>query len=155
MHIRLYQTKDLDETVALWWDTRRSAFTYIQEQYTFDEFKSHFRDVVAVRHQVWVAELENCIIGFIAINESFIGHLYVAHSCQRQGIGTILLNLAKKQSPHNLSLYTFQKNTPARTFYEKHGFQAVKFGFSPDEGEPDVLYEWKPPKGVKSALLVD
>jgi ribosomal protein S18 acetylase RimI-like enzyme len=56
-----------------------------------------------------------------------------------------LLAKAKERSPESLSLYTFQKNIPARTFYEKHGFKVIKFGISPDEEEPDAYYEWKKP----------
>jgi ribosomal protein S18 acetylase RimI-like enzyme len=43
-------------------------------------------------------------------------------------------------------LYTFQANHHARTFYERHGFQAVAFseGLDNEEKCPDVLYE-RPP----------
>jgi ribosomal protein S18 acetylase RimI-like enzyme len=141
MHIRTYETEDLHETVTLWWETRRSVFPYIQEKYTFEEYTSHFRDV-AVKNQVWIAQLDNKIIGFMAMRDNCIQHLYVSCNCQRQGVGKALLEIAKQHSPTQLSLYTFQKNIPARTFYEKHGFKAVKFGLSPDEGEPDIYYEW-------------
>lgn len=142
MQIRLYQPEDLEQTVTLWWNTRQTAFPYINEQYTFDEYTSFFRDVVAVKNQVWVALLENRTTGLLAIQQSHIDHLYVTPDCQRQGVGTALLNKAKELSPQGLSLYTFQKNSPARSFYEKHGFKAVKYGVSCDEGEPDVYYEW-------------
>jgi ribosomal protein S18 acetylase RimI-like enzyme len=40
-------------------------------------------------------------------------------------------------------LYTFQENTGARRFYERHGFKAVKLtdGHDNEENCPDVLYE--------------
>jgi hypothetical protein len=48
-------------------------------------------------------------------------------------------------SPGGLRLFTFQRNVPARSFYEKYGFRAVRFGVSPaPENEPDVEYRWEP-----------
>jgi hypothetical protein len=40
-------------------------------------------------------------------------------------------------------LYTFQANTRARSFYERHGFKAIAFsdGSANEERCPDVLYE--------------
>jgi hypothetical protein len=42
-------------------------------------------------------------------------------------------------------LWTFQRNAPARRFYEKEGFVAVREtdGSGNEEREPDVLYLWK------------
>lgn len=141
--IRLYQSGDLVQTVTLWWETRQIAFPYIKEVHTFEDYTSYFTNVVAVNNEVWVAEWDNGMAGFMAMQPGHIEHLYVATGYQRQGVGTALLNKAKERSPQGLSLYTFQKNIPARTLYEKHGFKAVRFGISPDEGEPDVYYEWK------------
>ena len=65
---------------------------------------------------------------------------------QRQGVGTALLQKAREQSPRGLRLLTFQKNATARAFYEKHGFQVIRYGHSPaPENEPDVEYQWRPP----------
>ena len=76
--------------------------------------------------------------------EDFIDQLYVAVEQQRRGVGTALLQKAREQSSERLRLYTFQKNLSARAFYEKHGFQAVRYGFSPaPEHEPDVEYHWR------------
>jgi hypothetical protein len=42
-----------------------------------------------------------------------------------------------------LRAYTFQKNSPARAFFEKHGFEIVRTGLSPPpENEPDLEYVW-------------
>jgi hypothetical protein len=54
------------------------------------------------------------------------------------------LDFARKRSPVHLWLYTLQINVNARVFYEKNGFVAEKFGFSPPpENEPDVEYHWR------------
>ena len=40
----------------------------------------------------------------------------------------------------------FQRNTTARSFYEKRGLKILRLtdGSGNDEHEPDALYEWHP-----------
>ena len=54
--------------------------------------------------------------------------------------------LAKALRPGGLELYTFQVNTGARRFYERHGFRVVDLddGARNEEGQPDVRYRWLP-----------
>ena len=76
---------------------------------------------------------------------SYIDRLYVDPSEWRKGSGTRLLAFAKSVSSNGLELHTHQENRVARTFYEKHGFTAAKFGTSPPpESAPDVEYHWRP-----------
>ncbi len=44
-----------------------------------------------------------------------------------------------------LNLFTFQRNTAARAFYERHGFRLVDLsdGTRKEEGEPDAHYAWR------------
>lgn len=57
-----------------------------------------------------------------------------------------MLAHALKRSPAGLELHTHVKNATARSFYEKRGFVAVRYGMSPPpENEPDVEYQWRPP----------
>ena len=84
-------------------------------------------------------------LGFMAIRDDFIDHLYIHPDHWRQGIGVQFLARARALSPRHLWLYTLQINTNARAFYEKNGFKAVEFGISPaPENEPDVKYDWVP-----------
>ncbi len=51
-------------------------------------------------------------------------------------------------------LWTFQTNLPARRFYERHGFIAVRWtdGASNEERAPDVRYVWgRHPEGAGHA----
>ena len=48
-------------------------------------------------------------------------------------------------SPQRLELWTFQRNSNARVFYETQGFRPVEYTDGRnEENEPDVKYEWKP-----------
>ena len=63
-----------------------------------------------------------------------------------RGVGDRFVALAKERRPDGLSLWTFQANTPAHRFYERHGFTAVEWtdGAGNEEREPDVRYVWRP-----------
>ena len=148
IHIRRYQPDDLAQTVSVWRASKRHAFPYVavQQRYTLAEDTAYFRDVVAVECVVWLAEVAGRIAGLLALKNEYIDQLFVAVELQRQGVGTALLQKAREQSSRGLRLFTFQKNATARAFYEKHGFQVIRYGHSPaPENEPDVEYQWRPP----------
>jgi len=54
------------------------------------------------------------------------------------------LTLAKRERPGGLRLWTFESNTGAQRFYERHGFVATDRtdGRNNEEGAPDILYVW-------------
>ncbi|MFK0163106.1 GNAT family N-acetyltransferase [Rhizobium sp. NPDC090279] len=94
--------------------------------------------------QIWGAEADGRLVGVIAFLEDWIDQLYVLPEVQGRGIGSRLLDVAKSAYPV-LSLWTFQRNEPARRFYLKHGFFVVdeSDGAGNEEREPDVLYRWE------------
>ena len=102
----------------------------------------YFRNHVFPACEVWGA-VDEALVGFIAFRHEWIDQLYVLPHWQRQGVGRALLQVACTAS-HRLPLWTFQRNTPARRFYEAHGFIAVSEtdGSGNEEREPDVLYHW-------------
>jgi putative acetyltransferase len=82
-------------------------------------------------------------LGLMALRAPWIDQFCVFPEHQRRGIGSTLLSKARECSPRELRLYTFQRNAPARAFYEARGFAPVAFGVSPaPECEPDVEYRW-------------
>jgi GNAT superfamily N-acetyltransferase len=108
--------------------------------------------VIARQDEVWLAEDEGRILGFLAIARSqeddweVLERLYVEPDAQNRGIGMALLDHAKALRPDGFVLWVFQKNEGARRFYERHGFHLVKLtdGAENMEREPDALYRWEP-----------
>jgi ribosomal protein S18 acetylase RimI-like enzyme len=94
---------------------------------------------------VWVATHKDTVIGMMAINRSHIDHLYLQPGYYRHGIGTMLLNHAKALRPAGLTLYAFEANVRACTFYRNHGFHEKERGDGSDNEArmPDILFQWR------------
>ncbi len=127
-------------------ESRRVAMPWLPVPHSFDDTVGYFRDHVLVNEHVWVADENGTVIGFIALDGEHVDHLYVSSAHQSRGIGGQLLDLAKRERPTGLKLWTFQRNARARRFYENRGFVAVEFtdGAKNEEREPDALYAWTP-----------
>lgn len=75
---------------------------------------------------------------------SWIMQMAVQAELVNQGIGSQMLAHALRTLSPPIRLYTFQQNSGARRFYERHGFVAIEFtdGSGNEERCPDVLFEF-------------
>ena len=107
---------------------------------------AYFAGHVLLHEEVLVAEVNQLVVGFIALEGDHVDHLYIAPAYQGRGIGDTLLAMAKEVRPDGLMLWTFQRNARARQFYEARGFVAEELtdGSRNEEREPDALYRWLP-----------
>ena len=111
--------------------------------HTPQEDAAFVRDHLFPRTEIWGA-FDPDLVGFLAFADGWIEQFYILPEWQGRGLGRTLLAIAKAGSPE-LRLWTFQRNTPARNFYEHHGFVPIEFtdGRGNEHGEPDVLYRWE------------
>lgn len=140
--IRHYADEDIDEVVALWYRSWTHAFPTLKHPQPYEQWKSRFQNEFAIISNVWVALIQDRIVGFVVVNNSEIAQIFVDVNTQRCGVGTVLLSQAKKVSPHGLKLTTLQQNLHARKFYEKLGFIPGVMGVNPINGQPNVEYHW-------------
>ena len=97
----------------------------VAEQYSKPEILENIR----------VYEAEGIIEGLIRIVGKEVVELYVEHFFQGQGIGSELIEFAKKE--HDVrSLWVLEKNTNAIRFYEAHGFHITENKML-EEGTPE------------------
>ncbi len=145
--IREFVQTDLNQVVEVWLLSGKDEYSYLPDfqKLNLQSATDLFVDIIQSEFPLWVAEANGKLLGFMAIKDSYIDRLYVLPDQQRSGIGGQLIQHAKNLSPTGLELYTHQQNQRARSFYEKSGFKAVKFGVSPPpESLPDVMYQWRP-----------
>ncbi len=129
---------------ALFLASLRDALPYLPRLHSDEETLRWIVDTLLPGSMVWVAESGGRIVGFFALKGEELEQLYIHPEYFRRGVGQQLLAKARELSPERLHLFTFQRNTRARAFYEAHGFMATVFsdGSRNEEHEPDVKYEW-------------
>ncbi|WP_283139718.1 GNAT family N-acetyltransferase [Rhizohabitans arisaemae] len=157
MKITIRRARESDASeIADTFLSARARMRYLPRLHTDAEIRHWIEHTMLTCHEVWVAEsAENGpILGFAALHDNWLGHLYIKPKAQRQGIGTHLLNTAKNSHPEGLRLYIFQRNTGARRFYVRHGFSVTNFtdGSENQESEPDCVYIWP---GFPAAVAAD
>jgi len=147
VNIRRLTPDDTRAAGQVYLASRKAAFPAIPELVHPDEgVLRWFAEVLSRQTDMWVAETGGTIIGVMALSDAMIEQLYVAPDRCGSGVGSALVAVAKSQRPGGLQLWTFQTNTGARRFYERHGFFAVEWGDGQtnENNAPDVRYVWHP-----------
>lgn len=144
--IRPATLSDVDEVADLFWRVREESVPGIPMiVHPYESVLPFVRDVLLREFEVWVAEVEGAVVGFLALMPpDQLGHLYIAREHTGRGLGSRFLALARTRFPHGMQLYAFQANRAIR-FYERHGFVPAAWSDGDnEEGAPDVRMEWRP-----------
>ena len=137
---------DAHEVATVYIASRRGAAAYLPTVGTDDEIRAFVIHQMVPERETWVADDAGRIVGVLVLHGDDLDQFYVAPDAQRRGIGDAMLAHAKHLRPAGLRLWAFQRNAPARRFYEARGFIAIQFtdGATNMEREADVLYRWTP-----------
>jgi ribosomal protein S18 acetylase RimI-like enzyme len=143
--------------VAAVFGQARAEMTYLPRLHTPEEDVAFFSEMVAgsqsagymveVAESAVVAKVDGSgegIVGFCAVRDGWLDHLYVSPRWQSQGIGSALLTRALAASPDGLRLWVFEQNARAQSLYARAGFTVVERtdGDRNEERTPDVLMRW-------------
>ncbi|QDF38367.1 GNAT family N-acetyltransferase [Bradyrhizobium symbiodeficiens] len=134
---------DMDAAARVHRTAFDQAMPWLAGLHTPDEDRWFYRERVFPTCRVWGWFDEDELMGIIAFREGWVDQLYVRPVAHGRGVGTDLLNVAKGVHDR-LELWTFQRNAPARRFYEARGFMLVKQTDCRrnEEREPDIRYRW-------------
>jgi GNAT superfamily N-acetyltransferase len=108
-----------------------------------NEVHRWFASHVAEKCELWLAEdAAGELVGIMVLKDDWLEQLYIAPGYTTRGIGRTLLDVAKRERPGGLFLWTFQSNEGARRFYERQGFVEARRtdGRANEERAPDILY---------------
>lgn len=145
--IRSDAAADAAAITSVFLASRAATMAYLPRLYDDEQTAAWITHVVLPHCQVWVAQSPE-VVGFVAVRDNHIRHLYLHPDHQRQGIGTQLLEQARSVSPAGLTLRVFVRNIGARTFYERRGFRLLDDddGSRNEENEPDMTFGWTRPR---------
>lgn len=116
-----------------------------------EQIRRWVAEILIPNEEVWVAAIAaGAVVAFMVLGSDMLDQLYVEPEWTGRGIGSRLVALAKVRRSGGLDLYTFQVNTGARRFYERHGFVEVARGDGSgnEEGQPDIRYAWRPSRAA-------
>src|SRR3954447_2911638 len=82
------------------------SLTFLPQLHTPEEHRAFFARVVAA-DEVWVWEEDDAVVGFAAVDDQTLAHLYVDPARTGHGIGTALLAHVKSTRPGGFELWTF------------------------------------------------
>ena len=89
------------------------------------------------RTEIWVAESDGIIAGWIAMRDDFIDGLYTDPRYARRGIGTQLLSLAERlMSERAVQVVRLEASLNAEPFYLRRGFVPTMASRGPTEAIP-------------------
>jgi GNAT superfamily N-acetyltransferase len=143
--IRRARPEDAD-AIAETFVASLESLTFLPVIHTHEEHRDFITEIVPRDHEIWVAEDEGRVVGFAALGESTLGHIFVHPDFHGRGLGTALLDKTKELRPAGFTLWTFPANAQACRFYERHGLHPIEYGDGSgnEEGVPDVRYAWRP-----------
>ncbi len=144
--IRAAEPADAAAVAEVWLRSYRAALPGVRQTHSDDEVRDWIRTVIIPGGTTWVAVAADTVVGLMVAHDGWIDQLYLEPTWRGRGLGDQFVELAKRLCPDGLRLWTFQVNTPARRFYQRHGFTEVLLtdGAGNEEQEPDVQYQWLP-----------
>lgn len=126
MEIKTFSEQYRNALRSIYLESRKSTFTWLETStYQLLDF-----DQDTEEERIHVALEGDDVLGFISVWEpdNFIHHLYVSEHANGIGVGTQLLETAKKLSDKPLTLKCMNKNDMALKFYASKGFVIASQG---------------------------
>jgi len=105
------------------------------------------REELVPHEEVWLAESAGGeLLAVMALTSTWLEHLHVRPDLTGRGVGSLLVEHAKRLQPQGLQLWVFESNVRAVAFYQRHGFVTVERtdGSGNMEGQPDLRMLWRP-----------
>lgn len=142
--IREAKTEDIDRLLALWLAGNLDAHAFIKAQH----WRQHAEAVKEAFYRmgagliVLVYQDSRGVRGFLGLNDGYIEGIFVDKADRGQGIGRQLLEAAKALCPV-LTLHVYRKNTGARRFYLREGFEVRTIQADPHTGEMEYEMHWE------------
>jgi putative acetyltransferase len=148
--LRQYRAADEDAAVALWLRTWQAAYPDLDFAARLGWWRARWRDELVAAARIVIAQArggaDTAMIGFVTVDPAmrYLDQLVVAPDFWRLGVGTALLEEARRLSPAGLDLDVNTDNTRAIGFYRRRGFDISGAGQNPISGKPVYRMRWRP-----------
>ena len=138
--IRKIKKYDLEQVLNIWLETSIVAHNFIERNYWVSKLND-MKNIYIPNSETYVYESETDIYGFFSLSENILAAIFVKPDQQGRGIGTKLLQKAKKLR-NELRLTVYRENSKSVLFYEKAGFRYVKEQKDENTGHLEIIMQW-------------
>jgi len=144
--LRAYAASDEDASIALWLRTWQAAYPQLDFTERLAWWHGRWRGELVPAAAIVVAEQGGVLVGFVTVDARtlYLDQMVVAPECWRSGVGTALIDDAKRLSPRGLDLDVNADNARAIAFYRRNGFLVSGSGVNPISGAPVHRMRWRP-----------
>ena len=144
MDVRPATEADFDEVARIWHDSWKTVGVTEVPREPVPVLRERIPENIEGGWNLYVADDAGALRAMMAIKpaDAHLDQLFVDPSYHGQGIGSVLLALAKERMSQGMWLRTAKKNRPAIAFYERHGFVLDRQVGPPEYKYPIVYYCW-------------
>lgn len=144
VQIRRAGNEDLDDVARVW---HASALEMDGAPFAVPAlpvFRDRIDHELGAGWDLYIAERDARAVGMLAIKpaEAILDQIFVLPDQQGSGVGTELLNQAKRLMPNGFTLRMATANRRAARFYEHSGLSVVGEGTHPVSGVPVQYLGW-------------
>src|SRR4028118_1174860 len=122
VRVRPYSPDDWDAVVEIHDKARLDELRCSIWMEAFKALESTYESEELFAGEVWVAELDGEVAGFLALSDDEVTWTYVHPRFYRRGVGTALLRQVTEGATGRLELTVLDGNDAARRLYERAGF---------------------------------
>ena len=130
--IRKYETKDDDDIVRVWYKASELAHPFLKKDFLKKE-EQNIRNIYLPNTETWVYEVNDEVLGFVALIGNEVGALFLDPDFHGHGIGYRLMKHVSKLHKE-LEVEVFKKNSIGRGFYKRFGFKYLSEGVHEGSG---------------------
>jgi putative acetyltransferase len=120
MQVRQYESRDLDGILSAWENASNLAHPFLEKEFLVQERKN-IPEVYLPIADTWVVDIDNAVVGFIALIGNEVGAIFLQPECHGQGAGKALMDKARDLRGE-LEVEVFANNPIGRKFYAQYGF---------------------------------
>jgi putative acetyltransferase len=140
--IRKYEERDIEVVVSCWRKASEVAHPFLTDAF-LDHEDGNLRNIYLALAETWVIEVENSVVGFIALIENEIGGLFLDPEFHGQGLGRALVDKAVTEKGP-LKVEVFRDNVIGRGFYDAYGFRKTEELIHEDSGQAILRMTFAP-----------
>jgi putative acetyltransferase len=124
MRTRQYIESDLEAVLSSWESATRLAHPFMTDEFLAQERKNT-AEIYLPNTDTWVIEIDEEVIGFIALMGNEVGAIFIQPEHHGKGAGQVLMDKARELHG-DLEVEVFSENSIGRKFYSKYGFEFLE-----------------------------